>query len=108
MTQIRTKFQVFTGVHPILSNDTLIALTHRHMKATPIEWTTDEQPFARTIQKEMKLPEKGLATAVAPNFRRIGLRRRELQYPIVGFRLAYPPAWRCPANLGRHSMWRHV
>lgn len=66
MTQTKADFQVFTGVHPILPNDTLIALTHRHMKATPIEWTADELTFAKTIQKEMKLPEKGLATAVLP------------------------------------------
>ena len=66
MTQTKAEFQVFTGVHQILPNDTLIALTHRHMKATPIEWTEAEQTFAKTIQKEMKLPEKGLATAVAP------------------------------------------
>ncbi|AWM07339.1 amidohydrolase [Bradyrhizobium symbiodeficiens] len=66
MTQTKAEFQVFTGVHQILPNDTLIALTHRHMKATPIEWTEAEQAFAKTIQKEMTLPEKGLATAVAP------------------------------------------
>jgi aminobenzoyl-glutamate utilization protein B len=65
-TQTKAEFQIFAGVHPILPNDTLIALTHRHMKATPIEWTAEEQTFAKTIQKEMQLPEKGLATAVAP------------------------------------------
>lgn len=66
MTQTKAEFQVFTGVHQILPNDTLIALTHRHMKATPIEWTDAEHNFAKTIQKEMTLPEKGLATAVFP------------------------------------------
>jgi aminobenzoyl-glutamate utilization protein B len=66
MTQTKADFQIFSGVHPILPNDTLIALTHRHMKAMPIEWTPEEQNFAKTIQKEMKLPEKGLAIAVAP------------------------------------------
>ncbi|MEQ1714945.1 MAG: amidohydrolase, partial [Hyphomicrobium sp.] len=66
MTQTKAEFQVFTGVHQILPNDTLIALTHRHLKATAIEWTAAEQTFAKTIQKEMQLPEKGLATAVAP------------------------------------------
>ena len=66
MTQTKTEFQVFTGVHPILPNDTLIALTHQHMKANLIDWTADEQTFAKTIQKEMQLPEKGLATAVLP------------------------------------------
>ncbi|UFX48192.1 amidohydrolase [Bradyrhizobium sp. 41S5] len=56
MTQTKAEFQVFTGVHQILPNDTLIALTHRHMQATPIEWTEAEQTFAKTVQKEMKLP----------------------------------------------------
>ena len=54
MTQTKAEFQVFTGVHQILPNDTLIALTHRHMKATPIEWTEAEQTFAKTIQKEIR------------------------------------------------------
>jgi aminobenzoyl-glutamate utilization protein B len=66
MTQTKAEFQVFTGVHQILPNDTLIALTHQHMKAVPIDWTDAEQSFAKTIQKEMTLPEKGLATAVFP------------------------------------------
>jgi len=66
MTQTKTEFQVFTGVHQILPNDTLIALTHRHLKAIPIEWTAEEQSFAKTIQKEMKLPEKGMSTTVFP------------------------------------------
>jgi len=66
MTQTKTEFQVFTGVHQILPNDTLIALTHRHMMATPIEWTAQEQAFAKAIQKEMQLPEKGMVTAVLP------------------------------------------
>jgi aminobenzoyl-glutamate utilization protein B len=66
MTQTKTEFQVFTGVHQILPNDTLIALTHRHMKAAPIEWTAEEQAFAKAIQREMQLPEKGMATTVAP------------------------------------------
>jgi aminobenzoyl-glutamate utilization protein B len=66
MTQTRAEFQVFTGVHPTLPNDTLIALTHRHMKATPIEWTAEEQTFAKTVQKEMNLPEKGMVTTVLP------------------------------------------
>jgi aminobenzoyl-glutamate utilization protein B len=66
MTQTRAEFQVFTGVHPTLPNDTLIALTHRHMKATPIEWTAEEQIFAKTVQKEMNLPERGMVTTVLP------------------------------------------
>lgn len=66
MTQTRAEFNVYVGYHPLLPNDTLIRAIHRHMSATPIEWTVEEQAFARSIQKEMKLPEKGLATRVLP------------------------------------------
>lgn len=31
-----------------------------------IQWTDEEQTFARTIQKEMGKPEDGMATTVLP------------------------------------------
>jgi len=65
-TQTKAEFQVFSGVHQLLPNDTLIAAVHRHMSATPIAWTDEEQAFARTIQKAMTLPERGLAQRVLP------------------------------------------
>ncbi len=65
-TQTRAEFQVYVGVHQLMPNDTLIALMHRHMSATAIEWSADEQNFARMIQKAMNLPEKGLAARVLP------------------------------------------
>ena len=116
MTQTTTEFQVFTGVHPILPNDTLIALTYRHMKATPIEWTAEEQTFAKTIQKEMESAGKRAGHGGRPDHwreddrRRIGLRRCQLQHALVGFRLFSQllPARRCPAYVGCDGMWRHV
>lgn len=66
MTQTRVEFNVYVGYHPLLPNDALIGAMHRHMSAVPIEWTVEEQAFAKAIQKEMKLPEKGLATKVLP------------------------------------------
>ncbi len=65
-TQTKAEFEVYFGMYDLLPNDALIAHMHRHMLATPIEWTSDEQSFARACQKEMKLPEAGLATRVMP------------------------------------------
>jgi aminobenzoyl-glutamate utilization protein B len=65
-TQTRAEFEVFVGLHQLLPNDALIAAVHRHMSATPLEWTAEEQTFARTIQKAMNLPERGLAERVLP------------------------------------------
>ncbi|MGL4441749.1 MAG: amidohydrolase [Bosea sp. (in: a-proteobacteria)] len=65
-TQTKAEFEVYFGMYDLLPNDTLIAHMHRHMLATPIEWTAEEQNFARTCQKAMNLPETGLATRVLP------------------------------------------
>ncbi len=65
-TQTKAEFEVYYGMYDLLPNDTLIAHMHRHMLATPIEFTPDEQAFARACQKEMTLPEAGLATRVMP------------------------------------------
>ena len=35
---------------------------HRHMSAETLDWTEDEQAFARACQAAMGVPEKGLAT----------------------------------------------
>lgn len=65
-TQTRAEFEVFSGVHPLLPNDALIAAAHRHMSVTPPEWSTEEQAFAKAVQKAMNLPERGLAARVLP------------------------------------------
>lgn len=65
-TQTRAEFQVFSGVHQLLPNDALIAAAHRHMVATPVAWTAEEQSFARSIQAAMSLPERGLVQRVLP------------------------------------------
>jgi aminobenzoyl-glutamate utilization protein B len=65
-TQTRAEFDILSGVHRLLPNDTLIRAIHRHMGAVPLDWTPEEQAFARAIQREMKLKEAGLATRVLP------------------------------------------
>jgi aminobenzoyl-glutamate utilization protein B len=65
-TQTRAEVDVYLGLHPLLPNDALIALAHRHLSATPLDWTPEEQAFARNVQKAMGLPETGMATRVLP------------------------------------------
>ncbi len=66
MTQTEAEFEVYYGMHDILPNTPSIDLLHRHMAARPPEWTEAEQQFARACQREMGLPESGLATQVLP------------------------------------------
>lgn len=59
-TQTTSEFQVFHGMYDLLPNDTMINQIYRHMQATPLDWSDEEQNFARTCQKAMNLPEAGL------------------------------------------------
>jgi aminobenzoyl-glutamate utilization protein B len=63
-TQTISEFQVFHGMYDLVPNDVLIDRIHRHMMATPLDWSAEEQTFARTCQKAMNLPEAGLTTEV--------------------------------------------
>ena len=65
-TQTKAEFDVFFGVSDLLPNATLIKGIHGHMKAVGLDWSEEEQVFARTCQAEMGLPEKGMATTVMP------------------------------------------
>lgn len=65
-TQTKAEVDHFFGVWDLLPNDALIAGLHAHMTTVGLDWTEDEQQFARSCQAEMGLPEKGLATAVLP------------------------------------------
>lgn len=66
MTQTKARFNVYYGMHDILPNTPAIDLLHGHMAARPPEWTEAEQDFARSCQREMGLPEAGMATSVLP------------------------------------------
>jgi aminobenzoyl-glutamate utilization protein B len=65
-TQTKAEFDLFFGVWDLLPNDTLIGGLHAHMTAAVLDWTEEEQAFARTCQAAMGLPEKGMATKVMP------------------------------------------
>ena len=64
MTQTRAEFQLYYGMADIVPNLPMIGLTQAHMQARPPTWTEAEQAFARACQREMQLPESGLATEV--------------------------------------------
>jgi aminobenzoyl-glutamate utilization protein B len=65
-TQTTAEFDVFFGVSDLVPNDTMIAGLHAHMQAVGLDWTEQEQTFARACQAAMGLPEQGLATTVLP------------------------------------------
>ena len=55
------------GSYDCLPNDVLAKHMNEHVsRYFPIEWTDEEQAFAKAIQKEMGKPEDGLATEVLP------------------------------------------
>lgn len=68
MTQTEADPDVFFGLWDILPNEPLVGLLHRHMVATGLEWTEAEQEFARACQREMGVPEAGMATEILPPF----------------------------------------
>lgn len=65
-TQTKAEFTLMHGMYDLLPNDALFTRAHRHLMATPLEWTAAEQDFARACQREMGLAENGLATSVLP------------------------------------------
>jgi aminobenzoyl-glutamate utilization protein B len=66
MTETQAEFELFFGMWDLLPNEPLAALAHRHMLATPLDWTEEEQAFARAVQRAMRLPETGMAARVLP------------------------------------------
>jgi aminobenzoyl-glutamate utilization protein B len=65
-TQTKADFVVRIGSKEMISNETLARRVWEHMQHVPLEWSTQEQEFAKACQKAMNLPEKGMATAVLP------------------------------------------
>jgi aminobenzoyl-glutamate utilization protein B len=66
-TQTREVVTNLGGIYDCLPNDVLAECMTRHMnRYFPIQWSDEEQAFARSIQKEMGKPEDGLATTVNP------------------------------------------
>jgi aminobenzoyl-glutamate utilization protein B len=65
-TQTRAEFVQFFGMYDLLPNEPLARLFHRHLSAIPLDWTEDEQAFARGCQREIGVPEHGLSTEPLP------------------------------------------
>ena len=68
-TQTKATFNLEIGLAELIPNETLALRVLEHMKCTPLEWSADEQAFAKACQKEMGLKELGMATEVMPLIR---------------------------------------
>lgn len=65
-TQTEVSIDHFFGLHDLMPNETLVGLLHAHMSALPIEWTDEEQEFAKACQRSMGVPEAGLMPSIMP------------------------------------------
>jgi aminobenzoyl-glutamate utilization protein B len=66
-TQTKETVTNLGGIYDCLPNDVLAERMTKHMnRYFPIEWTDEEQAYAKSIQKEMGKPEDGMATDVKP------------------------------------------
>ncbi|MDX2181008.1 MAG: amidohydrolase [Bryobacteraceae bacterium] len=60
-TQTRAEFKVLFGMWDLLPNSPLIESVHANLQRFGVvEWTEEEQAFARICQKRYKVPEVGL------------------------------------------------
>lgn len=66
MTQTKAEFDLFFGMHDLLPNEPLARLAYSYVNAEPLDWTDEEQAFARGCQAAMGLPEAGMATQPMP------------------------------------------
>ena len=84
------------------------------MEVVGLDWTEEEQVFARTCQAGMGLPEKGMATKVMPVLGEIttggGSDVGDISsvVPTVLFWLALAAAGHQPAHMACNGLWRHV
>ncbi len=65
-TQTRAEFDIFFGMHDLLPNEPLARRLYDHILAEPIDWSEEEQEFARTCQREMNVPADGMSTRPLP------------------------------------------
>ncbi len=65
-TQTEVKIDHFFGLHDLLPNETLVNRIHAHMSALPLEWSVEEQEFAKICQRETGLPDAGLMSDIMP------------------------------------------
>jgi aminobenzoyl-glutamate utilization protein B len=65
-TQTKAEFDLYFGMHDLMPNEPLARLLYRHIEVVPLEWTAEEQVFARSCQREMKVKEDGMSTRALP------------------------------------------
>jgi len=65
-TQTQVEIEHFFGMHDLLPNTPLAEHIHGHMTALPLEWTAEEQDFAKACQREMRVDEAGLMPGIMP------------------------------------------
>ncbi len=66
-TQTKETVTNLGGIYDCLPNDVLAArMTEQMNRYFPIEWTDEEQEYARSIQREMGKPQDGMAAEVMP------------------------------------------
>jgi len=66
-TQTKETIVTITGIYDLLPNTAMAERMTTHLERYfPIEWTEEEQEFAKGIQREMGKPENGMATSVLP------------------------------------------
>jgi aminobenzoyl-glutamate utilization protein B len=65
-TQTRAEFDVYFGTWDLLPNGPLARLLHAQMGAVPLDWSAEEQAFARACQAALGVAERGLAGRVMP------------------------------------------
>jgi aminobenzoyl-glutamate utilization protein B len=66
-TQTKAKVNAYYGLYDLLPNTPLAERMQAHLEHVGVPaWTEEEQEFARTCEREMGLPERGLTTTVLP------------------------------------------
>jgi aminobenzoyl-glutamate utilization protein B len=66
-TQTKANVNLYMSKYDLLPNRPLAERMQAHLEAVGVpEWTEEEQAFARECQKNMGVPEKGLATFILP------------------------------------------
>jgi aminobenzoyl-glutamate utilization protein B len=68
-TQTKATFKLELGMAELIPNETLALRVLEHMQSTPLDWSAEEQAFAKTCQREMGLKELGMSTEVMPLIR---------------------------------------
>jgi len=66
-TQTKETTTVIAGCYDVIGNDPLAENVYGHLgRLFPIDWTDEEQAYAKAIQKEMGKPETGMAVSIPP------------------------------------------